>query len=72
MDMLGDRIGDTEELVYVGDTLILASSVERSQTYMTAIAAAGANYGFKFNWGSLDLLSIRCWVHVFLLLPLRL
>ena len=57
---LGDRMGDTEELVYADDTLIVATSTERAQEYMTAIAAAGTNYGLKFNWGKLELLTIRC------------
>ena len=31
---------------------------------MTATGAAGANYGLKFNWGKLELMSIRCQGHV--------
>jgi hypothetical protein len=48
------------ELVYADDTLIVAARAEDAQEYMQAIAAAGANYGLKYNWKKLEALPIRC------------
>ena len=41
-------------------TLIVAACAEDAEEYMQAIAAAGGNYGLKYNWKKLEALPIRC------------
>ena len=58
--LLGTPTPNVSELVYADDTLIVASNSRDAEAYMQAIAAAGANYGLKYNWKKLEVLPVCC------------
>ena len=48
------RTGEISELMYAGDTLILAVNNEDAETYMQCIEQGGRTYGFQLNWNKLE------------------
>jgi hypothetical protein len=42
------------ELVYADDAFIVAEDSDSAAKYMAAIAEAGANFGLKHNWRTLE------------------
>ena len=60
--LLSERAGevDTEELLYADDTLLIDRAGGHVQDYMECIHEIGAEYGLSFNWGKLEVLTVRC------------
>ena len=54
------RTGQTSELMYADDTLILAVNNEDAEIYMQCIEQAGRMYGLQLNWNKLEVLPVRC------------
>ena len=40
----------TREVLYAGDTLLMANSVRNLQTLLNEVVAEGAKYGLELNW----------------------
>ena len=61
-DLLEHKVGhsDAEELLYADDTLIIDSSGGHVQEYMRCVHSVGSGYGLAFNWGKLEVLTVKC------------